>query len=170
MPVAESTGALSASIPHLAGTWLYAGPAEFTCAFLGAARPRSRQQAKRTGEFRNANCEPLPARLLGQPCGDALAGAPRLVYAAMWIVAPDNPGRAMATRSVRCIDNTLVNDVLSVGEIYEVMHIDERDGVYALSGLGRFTMARFKVVSAAEAGYWPSSRWRSPAQSPPKNR
>jgi len=29
----------------------------------------------------------------------------------------------MATRFVRCIDNTLVNDVLTVGEIYEVMHI-----------------------------------------------
>jgi len=27
---------------------------------------------------------------------------------------------------VRCIDNTLVADVLVVGEIYEVMHINER--------------------------------------------
>ena len=53
---------------------------------------------------------------------------------------------------VRCIDNTLANDVLSVGEFYEVMHIDERDGLYALSGLGRFTMARFELVSAVEAG------------------
>ena len=26
------------------------------------------------------------------------------------------------------------NDVLVVGEIYEVMHINERDGYYALSG------------------------------------
>ena len=41
---------------------------------------------------------------------------------------------------VRCIDNTLAADVLVVGEIYEVMHINERDGYYALSGLGRFTM------------------------------
>jgi hypothetical protein len=45
---------------------------------------------------------------------------------------------------VRCIDNTLVADVLVVGEIYEVMHINERDGLYALSGLARFTMTRFK--------------------------
>jgi len=77
---------------------------------------------------------------------------------------PDNPGRA-----VRCIDNTFAADVLVVGEIYEVMHINERDGYYALSGLGQFTMARFKLVSAAKAGYWPSRRRRSPAQSPPKN-
>ena len=66
---------------------------------------------------------------------------------------------------VRCIDNTLAADVLVVGEIYEVMHINERDGLYALSGLGRFTMARFELVSAAEAGCWPSRRRRSPALS-----
>ena len=47
---------------------------------------------------------------------------------------------------VRCIDNTLAADVLVVGEIYEVMHINERDGYYALSGLGRFSMARFQLV------------------------
>ena len=47
---------------------------------------------------------------------------------------------------VRCIDNTLAADVLVVGEIYEVMHINERDGLYALSGLGRFTIARFQLV------------------------
>ena len=81
---------------------------------------------------------------------------------------PDNPRRAMAI-FVRCIDNTLAADVLVVGEIYEVMHINERDGLYALSGLGRFTMARFELVSAAEAGCWPSRRRRSPALSPPKN-
>jgi hypothetical protein len=52
----------------------------------------------------------------------------------------------MATRFVRCIDNTLADDVLSVGEIYEVMHINERDGYYALSGLGQFTMARFQLI------------------------
>ena len=55
----------------------------------------------------------------------------------------------MATRFVRCIDNTLVADILVVGEKYEVMHINERDGYYVLSGLGRFTMTRFEVVSAA---------------------
>src|SRR6516164_8082424 len=58
---------------------------------------------------------------------------------------PDNPRRAMAI-FVRCIDNTLAADVLVVGEIYEVMHINERDGLYALSGLGQFTMARFQLV------------------------
>ena len=68
----------------------------------------------------------------------------------------------------RCIDNTLAADVLVVGEIYEVMHINERDGYYALSGLGRFTMTRFELVSAAEVGYWPSRRRRSPAPSLPK--
>jgi hypothetical protein len=62
---------------------------------------------------------------------------------------------------VRCIDNTLAADVLVVGEIYEVMHINERDGYYALSGLARSTMTRLKLVSAAEAGYWPSRRRRS---------
>ena len=57
------------------------------------------------------------------------------------------------TRFVRCVDNTLAGDVLVVGRIYEVMHVNERDGYYALSGLGKFTMARFQPVSAAEAGY-----------------
>ena len=66
---------------------------------------------------------------------------------------------------VRCIDNTLAADVLVVGEIYEVMHINERDGLYALSGLGRFTMTRFELVSAAEASDWPSRLRRSPAPS-----
>ena len=65
---------------------------------------------------------------------------------------------------VRCIE---VADVLVVGEIYEVMHINERDGLYTLSGLGRFTMARFELVSAAEAGCWPSRRRRSPAGEEP---
>ena len=68
---------------------------------------------------------------------------------------------------VRCIDNTLVADILVVGEIYEVTRINVRDGYYALSGLGRFTMARFKLVSAADAGYWPSRRRRSPAGEEP---
>ena len=68
---------------------------------------------------------------------------------------------------VRCIDNTLATDVLVVGEIYEVMHINERDGLYALSGLGRFTMTRFELVSAADAGDWPSRRRGSPAGKEP---
>ena len=57
------------------------------------------------------------------------------------------------TRFVRCIDNTLATDVLVVGKIYEVVHVKDRDGYYALSGLGQFTIARFMAVSAAEAGY-----------------
>jgi hypothetical protein len=56
------------------------------------------------------------------------------------------------TRFVRCIDNTLATDVLFVGKVYEVMQIRERDGYYVLP-LGRFSMARFKPVSDAEAGY-----------------
>jgi hypothetical protein len=58
----------------------------------------------------------------------------------------------MMVRFVRCIDNTLATDVLIVGNIYEVMHINQRDGYYALSGLGQFTMARFKPVGDNEAG------------------
>ena len=50
---------------------------------------------------------------------------------------------------VRCIDNTLAAYVLVVGEIDEVMLINERDGLYALSGLGRFTMTCFELDSAA---------------------
>jgi hypothetical protein len=56
-------------------------------------------------------------------------------------------------RFVRCRDNFLQTDVLTVGKIYEVLQINERDGYYVLSGLGRFTMARFEPVSDAEAGY-----------------
>jgi hypothetical protein len=53
-------------------------------------------------------------------------------------------------RFVRCIDNTLATDVLTIGRIYEVVQIKERDGYYVLS-LGQFTMARLRPVS--EAGY-----------------
>jgi hypothetical protein len=35
---------------------------------------------------------------------------------------------------VRCIDNTLAADVLVVGEIYEVIHISERDGITRCPG------------------------------------
>jgi hypothetical protein len=57
------------------------------------------------------------------------------------------------TRFVRCVDNTLAGDVLVVGRIYELMHVNERDDYYALSGLGQYTIARFQPVSAAEAGF-----------------
>jgi hypothetical protein len=42
--------------------------------------------------------------------------------------------------------------VLTVGKIYEVLIVNNRDGYYVLS-LGPFTMARFEPVSDAEAGY-----------------
>lgn len=69
------------------------------------------------------------------------------------------------TRFVRCIDNTLAKDLLKVGKVYEVLQVKERDGYYVLP-LGRFTMARFRPVSAAEAAtadaegepYWRKSR------------
>jgi hypothetical protein len=47
---------------------------------------------------------------------------------------------------VLCRDNTLQQDVLTVGKEYEVVKVDERDGYYHLSGLGRFSMARFEPV------------------------
>ena len=56
------------------------------------------------------------------------------------------------TRFVRCIDNTLATDVLTVGTVYEVVQVKERDGYYVLP-YGQFTMARFQPVSASEAGY-----------------
>jgi hypothetical protein len=55
-------------------------------------------------------------------------------------------------RFVRCIDNTLATEVLTIGRNYEVLQVKERDGYYVLS-LGQFTMARFRPVSAAEARY-----------------
>ncbi len=57
------------------------------------------------------------------------------------------------TRFVRCRDNILQTDVLTVGEIYEVTEVREHDGYYVLAGLGQFTIARFEPVSDAEAGY-----------------
>ncbi|QOZ26503.1 hypothetical protein [Bradyrhizobium sp. CCBAU 51753] len=47
---------------------------------------------------------------------------------------------------VRCIDNTLQRDTLSLGRVYEVTRDLERDGYYELSGLGRFSRTRFEVV------------------------
>jgi hypothetical protein len=58
----------------------------------------------------------------------------------------------MSARFVRCVDNTLQAGVLTVGKIYEVLSVNNRDGYYVLS-LGPFTMARFEPVSDAEAGY-----------------
>jgi hypothetical protein len=49
---------------------------------------------------------------------------------------------------VRCTDNALAADVLTVGSVYEVPHV--RDGYYVLS-FGQFRIARFEPVSAAEA-------------------
>lgn len=47
---------------------------------------------------------------------------------------------------VRCVDNTLQRDTLSLGRVYEVIRDIERDGYYELSGLGRFSRSRFEVV------------------------
>jgi hypothetical protein len=63
----------------------------------------------------------------------------------------NHAGNHIGERFVRCIDNTLATDVLTIGRIYEVVQIKERDGYYVLS-LGEFTMARFRPVSAVEAG------------------
>jgi hypothetical protein len=83
----------------------------------------------------------------------------------MWIVASTTLGELW--RSLYAASTTPWLPI--VGEIYEVMHINERDGYYALSGLGRFTMTRFELVSAADAGYWPSRRRRSPAGEEPNS-
>ena len=58
---------------------------------------------------------------------------------------------------------------ITMAQVREMTGWSKTGGLYALSGLGRFTMARFELVSAAEAGCWPSRRRRSPALSPPKN-
>lgn len=50
---------------------------------------------------------------------------------------------------VRCVDNTLQRDILSVGAIYEVT--GERDDYYELSGLGRFSRSRFEIVDQQDA-------------------
>jgi hypothetical protein len=54
-------------------------------------------------------------------------------------------------RFVRC-DDTLARDFLTVGQVYEVLQIKERDGYYVLSS-GQFTVARFQPVSPVDAGY-----------------
>ena len=74
--------------------------------------------------------------------------------AALLEKARSHPGRVAETRSALSAAsiNTLATDVLTIGRIYEVVQIKERDGYYVLS-LGEFTMARFRPVSAVEAGY-----------------
>jgi hypothetical protein len=52
-------------------------------------------------------------------------------------------------RFVRCIDNTLATEVLTIGTIYEAVQVKERDGYYVLSL--PVHMARFRPVSAAGA-------------------
>ena len=47
---------------------------------------------------------------------------------------------------VRCVDDTLQRDTLSVGRVYEVTRDLERDGYYELGGLGRFSRSRFERV------------------------
>ena len=53
---------------------------------------------------------------------------------------------------VRCVDNTLQRDTLSLGRVYEVTRDIERDGYYELSGLGRFSRSRFEVVETNVLG------------------
>lgn len=48
---------------------------------------------------------------------------------------------------VRCIDNTLQRDVLTVGQVYDVIKVNERDDCYELSGLGCFSRSRFQKVT-----------------------
>jgi hypothetical protein len=60
------------------------------------------------------------------------------------------------TRFVRCIDNTLVADVLTVGSIYEVLQVKECDGYHVLP-FGRFTMARFRPASRGRVRLAPTS-------------
>ncbi|KWV57261.1 hypothetical protein AS156_40115 [Bradyrhizobium macuxiense] len=52
---------------------------------------------------------------------------------------------------VRCVDNTLQRDMLTVGQIYEVTKVHEKDDYYELSGLGRFSRSRFEIVEPASA-------------------
>ncbi len=45
---------------------------------------------------------------------------------------------------VRCVDNTMQLEALTVGQVYEVRNAFERDGYYELSGFDtRFSMSRF---------------------------
>ena len=53
---------------------------------------------------------------------------------------------------VRCIDNTLQRNTLSVGRVYEVTRTHERDDYYELSGLGRFSQSRFEIVQPESTG------------------
>lgn len=52
---------------------------------------------------------------------------------------------------VRCVDNTLQRNMLTVGQIYEVTKVHEKDDYYELSGLGRFSRARFEIVDPTSA-------------------
>ncbi|WGR91699.1 hypothetical protein MTX26_14955 [Bradyrhizobium sp. ISRA443] len=52
---------------------------------------------------------------------------------------------------VRCIDNTLQRNTLTVGHIYEVTKVHERDDYYELGSLGRFSRSRFEIVRSAPA-------------------
>ena len=73
------------------------------------------------------------------------------------IYPPPNHGACQRmTRFVRCIDNTLAADVLTVGSIYEVLQVKERDGYYVLP-FGRFTMARFRPASRGRVRLAPTS-------------
>jgi hypothetical protein len=55
------------------------------------------------------------------------------------------------THFVRCIDDTLAKDFLTVGQVYEVLQIKERDGYYVLSS-GQFTIYRGRLRLTRDAG------------------
>jgi len=54
------------------------------------------------------------------------------------------------TLQVRCVDNTLQRDRLSLGRVYEVTKVHDRDGYYELGGLGCFSSSRFQIVTPAD--------------------
>ncbi|UGY15150.1 hypothetical protein HAP48_0042600 [Bradyrhizobium septentrionale] len=52
---------------------------------------------------------------------------------------------------VKCIDNTLVRDELTVGRLYEVWIANHRDGNYHLTGFERpFSITRFVEAGPAD--------------------
>ncbi|WP_407169923.1 hypothetical protein [Bradyrhizobium sp. ORS 111] len=52
---------------------------------------------------------------------------------------------------VRCVDNTLQRNTLTLGHVYEVTKVHERDDYYELGSLGRFSRSRFETVCPTSA-------------------
>lgn len=53
---------------------------------------------------------------------------------------------------VRCVDNTLAKDQLTIGKVYEVAHVNEYYDTYVLEGFDGygFTKRRFEMVDTPE--------------------